>query len=136
MNWVTIGIVGFMSGMTLSGCGDLTGLGDDGELVGSWEWVASTGGIAGMTRTPESTGETLTLRILENDSVELVRDGELERTVRFSLTATGDPLTYSVAYDQPLFGFATQTASLSEADVLLLTDPCCDGFEYRFLRAQ
>jgi hypothetical protein len=132
VNWVTIGIVVVMSGMTLPGCGGLTGLGDDEELGGSWKWLASTGGIAGMTQTPESTGEPLTLSILENDSVEVVRDGDLEGTIHSSLTATGDPLNY----DQPLFGFATQTVSLAEADVLVLTDPSCDGFEYRPLRAE
>jgi hypothetical protein len=50
-----------MAGMTFVGHDDPSAPGSQESLVGSWIWVESTGGFAGMTRTPASTGETLTL---------------------------------------------------------------------------
>lgn len=97
-------IGGLAALVALTGCGaGATAPEELEELAGSWRWLNAVGGIAGQTRTPASTGETMTLRFLEGDSVELKRNGEL----------------------------AVATVS---ADTLILVDPCCDGFTYRFLR--
>ena len=60
-----------------TGCGDPVALTTVELLEGSWTWVESSGGITGETSTPASTGETMTLRFLGADSVELTRNGVL-----------------------------------------------------------
>ncbi|MGV6831421.1 MAG: hypothetical protein ACWA5P_07665 [bacterium] len=49
-------------GVALLGCSS-----DDNrsttDLIGIWDWVASSGGIAGNTETPESTGNQIRLEI-------------------------------------------------------------------------
>jgi hypothetical protein len=104
------------------------------EFVGSWSWVESSGGIAGVTLTPASTGETMTVRFGPDGVAELARNGALVRSVTFTTGASRDASTWTVMYDEPLFGgFSSQAASLS-GDTLTLVDDCCDGFVYRFER--
>ncbi|HBS12147.1 MAG TPA: hypothetical protein DEO36_06315 [Flavobacteriaceae bacterium] len=38
----------------------------DNQLVGSWNWLESSGGIAGSTTTPTSTGNTISVVISTN----------------------------------------------------------------------
>jgi len=117
-----------------SGCEVSTILPAEGPLVGEWSWVEATGGIAGVTITPASTGQTIVLRF-DDERVELVRNDELERTVEYRAVTKPDGSGLELTYDGPLLtGFESQTASLPEEDVLILTDPCCDGYEYRFER--
>lgn len=115
-----------------SGCEVSTILPAEGPLVGEWSWVEARGGIAGVTITPASTGQTIVLRF-DDERVELVRNDELERTVEYRAVTKPDGSGLELTYDGPLLtGFESQTASLPEEDVLILTDPCCDGYEYRF----
>ncbi len=136
VSWQTLGALSVLTGMIFAGCGDPSGPNDLDGLIGSWAWVESSGGIAGMTYTPSSTGETITLRFVSEQMVELIRDGRLERSVRFATAPLEESGGFSVAYDEPLFGWDTQTGRLLGADTLLLADGCCDGFEYRFERVR
>ena len=36
------------------------------DLIGKWDWISSSGGIAGITHTPESTGDVRKLEISSN----------------------------------------------------------------------
>ena len=115
-------------------CEISTNLPDTDPLLGTWSWVEATGGIAGQTITPASTGQTIVLRFRE-EQVDLVRNDELERTVEYERVAEPGGSDLELTYDGPLLGgFESQTANISQEDVLILTDPCCDGFEYRFER--
>jgi len=135
VGWHTMGALSVLSGMALVGCGGLTAPELEAQIVGSWTWIESTGGIAGVTRTPDSTGEMLALRFESNGVVQVFRNGQFERAVGYTTTPSRDDATLSVQYDEPLFGFDSQTVSLPDRDTLVLTDPCCDGFAYRFGRA-
>ena len=102
-------------------------------LEGDWTWVESSGGIAGETRTPTSTGETMGLRFLGADSVELTRDGILRGATTYQLTSSVDGGTV-IEYEEAILGFGSQGLSVTQ-DVLILSDGCCDGFVFRFERA-
>ncbi len=102
-------------------------------LEGTWTWVESIGGIAGETRTPASTGETMTLRFLGANSVELTRNGVLAGATTYQLLLDDDGGTTFIEYAQPLLGFTSQRLSVGEEE-LILRDGCCDGFVYRFQR--
>jgi len=135
MSWQTIGAMSVLTSMAFLGCGD--SLAEAGqELVGSWNWVESSGGIAGITMTPESTGGTMMLRFHPEGMVELVQNDAVERSVAFTTTATKEASTWEILYEAPLFGgFESQTAALT-GDTLILADGCCDGFVYRFERVR
>ena len=102
-------------------------------LEGTWTWVESIGGIAGETRTPASTGETMTLRFVGADSVELTRDGVLAGATTYQLFLLDDGGSTVIEYAQPLFGFAFQGLFVGDEE-LILSDGCCDGFVYTFQR--
>ena len=43
-------------------------------IIGEWNWIKSTGGFAGGTYTPESTGENRML-IISSDSIKYFTNG-------------------------------------------------------------
>ncbi len=116
------------------GCSDPTAPGTQDLLEGDWTWVESSGGIAGEIRTPASTGETMSLRFLGADSVEVTRNGALVGVTTYQLRPADDGTATVIEYVQAIFGFGSQELSVKQ-DVLLLIDGCCDGFAYRFERA-
>ena len=127
--WKTLGILLVVGPM---GCSDP--IAPTQELLdGDWTWVESSGGIAGWTLTPESTGETMSLRFHGGRSVEVFRNDAVEGTTTYRLVSSDDGTT-NIEYAQGIFGFATQGLSVTQ-DVLILSDGCCDGFVYRFERA-
>ena len=128
--WKTLGILAVVGPM---GCNDPIAPTTRELLEGDWTWVESSGGIAGETRTPTSTGETMGLRFLGADSVELTRDGILRGATTYQLTSSVDGGTV-IEYEEAILGFGSQGLSVTQ-DVLILSDGCCDGFVYRFERA-
>ncbi len=114
-------------------CDDPVALATVEQLEGGWTWVESIGGIAGETRTPASTGETMTLRFFGADSVELTRDGVLAGATTYQIFLDDDGGSTVIEYAQSLFGFASQGLFVGEEE-LILRDGCCDGFVYRFQR--
>ena len=116
-------------------CDGSTGPSDLPRILGRWDWVESTGGIAGVTLTPASTGHEMSLQFLPVGQVRLYEDGSLVRTVGYGVV--GDPEADSVelTYQPALWGFESQTATFPSDLELVLTDPCCDGFTYRWVRA-
>ena len=61
---------------TLVGCGgSITGPDFTDRLAGDWSWVDASGGLAGITLTPESEGYDQMLRFGPSPDFELLRDG-------------------------------------------------------------
>ena len=109
---------------------------EENPLVGAWSWVESTGGIAGVTLTPASTGQTMSLRFEADGMVELFRDGASAGTTTYTVEqGAGDGTIWTVTWASPLLGFETQTAHAPDADTLVLADGCCDGFTYTWTRS-
>ena len=105
-------------------------------IRGEWIWRSATGGIAGTTTTPESTGEDLRLEFFGDHEVELRRNGVAAIRTTYVLSSGAEGDADEIRYAQPLFGWESQSVALSPPDTLVLTDPCCDGFTYTFLRAK
>ena len=123
--------------LRVAGCdGSPTAHGDD-RVVGRWEWVRATGGIAGTERTPETEGVGRQLRFEPDGSVELWRDGDLQVRTSYRIRpSTGNaPSAFDhdrIVYGRPLFGWDWQHLIRVDARGLALRDPCCDGFEWEF----
>lgn len=114
-------------------CGS-TGPSFQDGVLGTWRWVESTGGIAGVTLTPASTGDSMTLRFRAGGEVQLFQNGILVREVGFIVGAGPAQGALEIFYDEPLMGFATQIATFPSSQDLVLTDPCCDGFVHSYVR--
>ena len=126
--------LGILAVIALIACSDAMAPTTQELLEGNWTWIESSGGIAGGTRTPESTGETMSLRFLGTDSVEVIRNGAVQGATTYRLRSSDGGATTVIDYAQAIFGFDSQELSLT-LDVLLLIDGCCDGYAYRFERA-
>jgi hypothetical protein len=75
----------------------------------------------------------MALRFFKPDRIELSRNGSLAGKTTYLI----DHFTGSmvISYDEPIFGFSSQSIRFDEEETLILTDPCCDGFTYRFRRS-
>ncbi len=128
------GILGVLALVLATACGDPVAPTTLELLQGDWTWIESSGGITGGNRTPESTGETMSIRFVGPDSVEVTRDGVLTGATTYRLVLTDDGGSTSIEYAESVLGFARQGLSVKN-DVLILSDGCCDGYAYRFERA-
>jgi len=77
----------------------------------------------------------MTLRFTVGDEAELFRNGSLVLTVGFVASPGSGEGALQIRYNEPLMGFESQTASFPSGQDLVLTDPCCDGFVSRWVRA-
>ncbi len=111
-----------------------------GALFGTWSWIRATGGIAGQVRTPETEGFTRTLVITAPNEIEVLRDGQTEASTTFEFvpeTEVGSAVrSAQLLYAQPLMGFPEQWVVITVEGVLVLSDPCCDGFSYEWSPVQ
>ncbi len=111
-----------------------------GALFGTWTWIQATGGIAGQVRTPETEGFTRTLVITAPNEIEVLRDGQSEVSTTFEFVPETDAgsavRSAQLLYAVPLLGFPEQWVLITIEGVLVLTDPCCDGFTYEWQQAQ
>lgn len=102
-------------------------------LSGTWEWVGSSGGIAGRSVTPASEGYTVRFSFSGNQ-LSIFRNDSLRATAQF--TVRDDEVTYQPSIS--VFGFDggidTQTFVDLPGDTIMLNDPCCDRFSHRFVR--
>ena len=107
-------------------------------LFGTWSWIRSTGGIAGVTQTPQTEGYTRTLTFTAPNQVTMARDGVVEVTTTFEFVPLVDNgsvvRSAQLVYAEPLTGGDEQWVELTDPDHLVLTDPCCDGFTYEWSR--
>lgn len=130
--------------LTVAGCGsDPVDVFEDQlpeALFGTWTWIRATGGIAGEVRTPETEGFTRTLVITAPDQIEVLRDGQTEVSTTFEFvpeTEAGSTVrSAQLIYALPLMGFPEQWVLITVEGVLVLSDPCCDGFIYEWRQAQ
>ena len=53
-------------------------------IIGEWNWIKSTGGFAGGTYTPESTGENRML-IISSDSIKYFTNGDLLSKIKYTI---------------------------------------------------
>jgi hypothetical protein len=130
--------------LAVAGCDSDPVATNDGQLpealFGAWIWIQATGGIAGEVRTPDTEGFTRTLVFAAPNRVELLRDGRTKVSTTFDFVpvteADGGVRSGQLLYTLPLMGFPKQSVLISVEGVLVLADPCCDGFTYEWRQAQ
>ncbi|MGE5480698.1 MAG: hypothetical protein ACM3U1_09770 [Chloroflexota bacterium] len=143
----------FIAFFILPGCTDETiptnpGNKDHEQLdpiVGKWEWIQTTGGIAGVYLTPQNTNETRIMTLSGageyTSIINGVADGktkyyEIKREMSWLLNSMAD---YIVFYDKkppatPINYVKTIYQYSPRKDTLYLIEEAADGFNYAFRR--
>jgi hypothetical protein len=110
-------------------------------LVGSWDWLWSSGGFGGGSRSPESTGWTQTLEVTSDSLLQWFRQDtvifseritSVRRLTSFSAD-TVDVIRFvgsgGVGVDLWLYEFWSE-------DTLRLRDLCMDCYDHVWIRTQ
>ncbi len=106
------------------------------DLYGTWEWMDTSGGIAGETRTAGPGDPRITVELKADGTAVFRRNGVEARTQRFRVVSemsiyhgTEMPVLY---YDEEDLGRVVQV--FDGGTILTLSDNVYDGFSLRYRR--
>jgi hypothetical protein len=108
---------------------------DRPDIVGSWTWVESTGGIGGVTKTAESSGETWTLEFRKDGTYRETRLGE-ERVGRYTIADRTSIFDHEMRPALLIEGRLDQIIARPDGQRLFLSDNAADGFNNIFVRTR
>jgi hypothetical protein len=103
-------------------------------LIGSWNWLYTSGGYAGNLSTPQSTGEIKRIEFNANNDFRYYINDLLKSEHKFQIE-TGKTIT---SQDNALIIkdilWIRQSISFRTTDTLVLFDECYDGYTHYFNR--
>lgn len=102
------------------------------KLIGSWEWVQSYGGIAGLIITPETEGYTKTAHFRSDWTYKEERNDTtfLETTYRVDQDSVGNITAHTLQID----GWEPMDIVSVTDSTLFLIDHCIDCFQHSYRR--
>lgn len=100
-------------------------------IIGRWNWTKSTGGIAGITYTPKSTGENRKI-IISSDSIKYFTNGDLISKVKYTIELRD-------VYNEPRELIVPEHLGVIQffeldKNKLILTDYCNDCFVNEYVK--
>jgi len=105
------------------------------SLTGEWNWISSTGGIAGIKYTPETTGEKRRITFDTDSVFRFYRNDTLKIECKYHLlkvpTSDGLDSTKLVSYT---YTTIRQYYEVQSDGVLVLSDDCMDCFMSQYKR--
>lgn len=107
-------------------CADDTSVPND--LVGKWNWISSSGGIAGTTYTPGSTGETIVLEFTSDSVYKQYRNDLLIVNCEFSIIQAESIYDHEITNMIECDGYLRRSFSFNAQGNLILADEAFDGF--------
>ncbi len=125
----------FLAGCHANGGSKGSGSGDLPDIIGSWTWTESTGGIAGVTKNPESSGESWSIEFRKDGTYREVHNGE-ERTGRYSIEERPSIFDHEQRPALVIDGTLERIIARPESGKLVLSDNVYDGFNSVFTRAR
>ncbi|MFT3910834.1 MAG: hypothetical protein QM737_15560 [Ferruginibacter sp.] len=105
------------------------------QVAGQWEWVSSFGGIAGMSYTPQSTGQTWGLKL--NADLSFIQTGNFSGSDTGIYSTTQETTGSSTTDYLNLFFIHTGDKKYSYtflSDTLVLDDGNVDGLISKFVQ--
>ncbi len=108
-------------------------------IYGSWNWVKSVGGIAGLTITPAAAGYTERLVLKSDNNCESYRNDTLVATTQFTIRREVTLFSLDsvdVIHYADTNRFMKQIISVIGSDTLGLIDLCYDCFGHTYMRTQ
>ena len=104
-------------------------------LFSKWDWINTSGGFAGFTYTPESTGDKIIIEFTPDFIYKEFLNDTLIVKCKFhiikSATNNGQDKDNTIIYD---YTSQEQSYLIKNEDTLVLNDGCCDGFESQYIR--
>jgi hypothetical protein len=113
------------------------------KLFGSWEWVQTSGGLAGQIKNPATEGQTQSVEFSSTGIYKLFINGEQKSKTKYSLSY----LTAVHNADSPVLvtyenlgsghqsdDIVKQYLTFKGEDTLYLNDECVDCFNYVYVR--
>lgn len=105
------------------------------EIMGTWNWISSSGGIAGVTYTPESTGENIILEFTPDSIYREYRNDTLiiETGFRIILSKSiySQDSTKMIELESGVFN---RSYVFDSPNDLILRDEMYDGFSSHYRR--
>lgn len=102
------------------------------ELIGSWIWIESSGGIAGVTSTPETTGNEITIEFTSEKYTKYINgvvDIEMTYKIENGNTIRKTENTYLIIYENE----RKQSIELI-GNKLILFDECYDCYQNEYVK--
>jgi hypothetical protein len=103
------------------------------QLQNVWTWQRSTGGIAGGTQTPASSGQQRKIEFDPNGTVRFYTNGQLTRTDTYTVQP-GSSIRSGQTVDMIHYGTSFKQSFQISGKKLLLWDEVYDGYESEYQR--
>lgn len=121
--------------LILTSCTDqIKSISEESNLTATWSWTSSTGGIAGITNTPTSTGKNIDLIISSDNKYSVYTNGKISSQGTYTIG------TQKCIHDNTVKNvivFSNDTSMMIEQiDTinLFLSDEFYDGFSVSYVR--
>lgn len=101
-------------------------------IVGTWNWISSTGGIAGVTETPESTGNKIVL-VISMDSIKTYINGVLSSESKYTIE-TKESLLFGEPREMIIYEDGFRKMIDRSGSHLALIDDCYDCFTSEYVK--
>lgn len=121
--------------LILTSCTDqINSKNEDGSIATTWSWTSSSGGIAGITNTPASTGKNIDLIIYSDNKYSIYTNGKISSQGTYTIGAQKCIHDNTV---KNVIIFSNDTSMMIEKiDTvnLILSDEFYDGFTVSYIR--
>jgi hypothetical protein len=108
---------------------------DINKIYGKWDWTGSSGGIAGMSYTPQSEHQTHSLTITNDNNMYFYTNGGLISQKQFTVVKDKSYLTGDTAYIIHYTPASFDDVILkAKNDTLILANDGADGFTAGYVR--
>ncbi len=106
------------------------------DLIGKWNWINSSGGIAGAIYTPENTGDTIVLEFTRDSVYKLFRNDSLVTNCEFSIVKAESIYNHEITDMIDCDGYMRRSFSFTASGDLILADEFYDGFTSEYERME
>jgi len=101
------------------------------KIEGNWQWVETSGGFAGIKKTPESTHEIKHLQI-NKDSIYFYENGELISTQPYKLQLSKSMISKQMEWKM---NESERNVFISRVDsFLIMKEDCYDCFSHKYVK--
>ena len=124
-------IVLILTPLLIASCESNSNIGDSSSIIGNWVWVKSSGGIAGQTHTPESTGKQVVLEI-NRHRVKRFENGEFMSELTYKIEL-GESIRSTEKIKLIIYENDWKQSFERNGNKLFLYDECYDCFQYEYV---
>ncbi len=126
---ISISIVAII---VLIGCFQNENDNPNSQLIGEWNWIQSTGGFAGTTETPESTGNEISIVFTDSIFKRFV-NGILDTEENYTIEL-GESIRNSEETELIIYEYRIKQSFENIDDTLMLYDECIDGYTSKYMK--